>query len=135
MSYESTDHKHLIMTIRINPEDKLNQEEYMLDFLEDLVLELEMKLLPGLPKNPFFVTCEKEGNEGITAGAIIDTSHIMLHTWNKDNPIVMQLDIYSCKPFNVQKVLNFIQNSFSVKSWDWKKFDRKYMIVEQGTNQ
>ena len=38
------------------------------------------------------------GNRGVTAFAIIETSHIAMHIWDEPNPALVQLDVYTCAP-------------------------------------
>ena len=95
-------HKHLIVTghfEEINPIvwpwPELN------DLNDDLLRELDMKILSG----PHVDRCDDKGNEGYTVMTAITTSHIVLHTWDSGH---FQLDIYSCKEYNVDTVLKIL---------------------------
>ena len=60
-------------------------------------------------QKPSSVHCDKKDNEGISSFCLITTSHIALHSWEKSKPNLVQLDVYSCKPFDTQIVLNKIR--------------------------
>ena len=77
--------------------EKVNQ------WVLDLVRKIDMEILIA----PQTVYCGLEGNEGITSIAAITTSSITLHTWESSKEI--QLDIYSCKPFQIETVFCAIE--------------------------
>ena len=47
----------------------------------------------------------KEGNRGITAVVMIETSHIAIHVWDEQTPSLVQCDVYSCAEFSSNEVL------------------------------
>ncbi len=69
-------------------------------------------VLEGVPENP-----------GITGFAIIDFSHISIHTFT--NAEELCIDIFSCKPFDYEKVKDYVQKTFAL---DGKYI--KYIEVE-----
>lgn len=113
-------HRHLIIraTVRMPPKYVLDIK----DWLEILVKSIHMKQL--LP--PFAVYCDKKGNRGMTAGVIIETSHIILHSWDEEEPYLLQLDVYSCKEFDVNIIIDMIRKQFGVISLTYKFLDRDY---------
>lgn len=78
---------------------------------------------------PKSIYCLKEGNAGMTAFAIIDTSHIVLHTWDEETPAVLQLDVYSCSQFEISTVLDAIKK-FSPTHVDYKFLDRTNHFIQ-----
>lgn len=58
-------------------------------------------VLEGVPENP-----------GVTGFAIIDFSHISVHTFTRDKE--MCVDIFSCKPFNYEKVSEYVKSAFDL---------------------
>ena len=70
-----------------------------------------------------------EGNKGLTAFAIIETSHIAMHIWDEPNPALVQLDVYTCGPFNPQEVLDVLNVMEPVKV-DYKYLDRENNFKE-----
>lgn len=77
---------------------------------------------------PFAAYCPMEGNRGLTAAAIIETSHIVLHAWDECNPSVIQLDVYSCAPVNKDVVLSALQE-FEPEHVDYKFLDREQKFI------
>ena len=65
-----------------------------------------------------------EGNEGLTAIAMIETSHIAMHIWEKEDPPLLQLDVYTCGPFVPGTVLKAL-HEFNPITIHWKYLDRE----------
>ena len=84
------EHKHLI--IRAEVEKPPLDMEYMKGWLSALIDRLGMKIMAG----PFGGYSPIEGNRGLTIGAIIETSHVVLHSWDEEYPYMLQVDVYSC---------------------------------------
>lgn len=103
---------------------------YIISFLHSLVKALGMQLMPGLDTNPFSVYCNKKGLKGMTASAIIMTSHIMLHIWDEtteDHPnIVAQLDVYTCSDLDLDVVREMIDHFFRPLDISELVLDRKW---------
>ena len=85
-----------------------------------LIKDIDMKLMFG----PEVRYVRQEGNEGLTAVAIIETSHVALHVWDKQDPPLLQLDVYTCGPFKPEVVLKAIREFIPVKI-QWKYLDRE----------
>ena len=81
-----------------------------------------MNILMG----PYAVYSEMEGNAGLTAVTIIETSHIALHVWDEVEPALMQLDVYTCSKLDIQDVFDAIQD------WEPTKVEYKYIDRENG---
>jgi len=94
-------HKHLLVssTFKSTP---FKNTQFTSDWMRSLVDLIDMKILYA----PRSVMCDKEGNEGISSFCLITTSHIALHSWEKTEPNLVQLDIYSCKSFDHNLVLD-----------------------------
>ncbi len=84
-----------------------------------------MKILHG----PVSVYCDKYGNRGITAFAIIETSHIVLHTWDETDPATLQLDVYTCSELEIDTVFKSLE-IFQPMTIDYKFLDREKGFVE-----
>ena len=56
--------------------------------------------------------------------ALIETSHIVIHIWDESEPGVLQLDIYSCKEFDLFTVINHLKDYFHVSNMQYKFLDR-----------
>ena len=111
-------HKHLL----INSEFKktpFTDPEFTKSWIWDLVKKINMEILYA----PRAVRCDKKGNEGISAFCLITTSHICLHSWEKTDPNLVQLDVYSCKNYDKDIILKEIAR-FEPLSLKYKFIDR-----------
>jgi len=70
--------------------------------LTELPPQIDMHILDG----PHIIQGVPE-NPGITGIEVIDKSHIAIHTFTETNTI--SIDVYSCKPFNAKKVLEYLK--------------------------
>ena len=83
-----------------------------------------MKIMMG----PFAAYSPVEGNRGLTAAAIIETSHVVIHAWDECSPSIVQLDVYSCAPVDKDVVLNALQD-FDPVHVDFKFLDREQKFI------
>jgi S-adenosylmethionine/arginine decarboxylase-like enzyme len=100
-------------------------EAFVKQWMEDLVKQIDMKIIQG----PYTAYVTKEGNRGLTAVVMIETSHIALHVWDEDQPGMIQFDLYTCSTLPVQSVIDNLKENLGLK-------DYRYMVVEraQGFN-
>ena len=84
-----------------------------------------MKILIG----PFAKYCEMEGNRGLTVATIIETSHVIMHSWDEKVPANVQLDVYTCGDFDPEIVFNWLQQ-FNPTKIDYKYLDREHGLTE-----
>jgi S-adenosylmethionine/arginine decarboxylase-like enzyme len=116
-------HKHIIVRAEIDsPPFETAQVE---TWLSELVSDLGMNALYG----PKAMYCELEHNEGMTAFVILSTSHAVLHTWDKCEQPIMQLDIYTCSDLDKALVFDAIQ-IFNPTKVEYKYLDREHGLVE-----
>lgn len=101
---------------------ELSDEKDAQSWISELIERINMEPLYG-PVAIYYD--EMEGNIGMTAFAIIKTSHIVLHTWNEEHPYRFELDIYSCAEFSVMDVLNLIDEYFNIQEAKWIFDDRE----------
>lgn len=116
-------HKHLI--VRAEVSNPPTQEDVISDALKELVDKIGMKLLMG----PYAKYVNVVGNRGLTAVCIIETSHIVIHTWDECSPPVVQLDVYTCGALDINIVFDWLQR-YSPTKIDYKYIDRENGIVE-----
>jgi len=116
-------HKHLL--IRAEVKNPPKTEEQIINWMNNLIAKIDMNILAG----PYASKVSKKGNKGISGVAIIDTSHIGIHTWDETDPALVQLDVYSCKEFNKIDVLSCIEE-FDPITVDYKYFDRENNFKE-----
>ena len=120
---EKIKHKHLLIRAEVNkpPEN----EDEIKEWLQYLISKIDMKILAG----PYATKVTKTGNAGLTGVAIIETSHVVIHTWDENNPALIQLDVYSCKDFKKSDILECLEE-FETVQVDYKYFDRENNFQE-----
>ena len=69
----------------------MSTEAEGIDFLTNLVNQIDMKIIRG----PFASYVDKDGNKGLTAIVMIETSHIAFHIWDEVDPGVFSLGGWS----------------------------------------
>ena len=96
-------------------------KEEIKHILTDLPPRIDMHILngphimQGIPENP-----------GYTGIEVIDKSHISIHTFTENNTI--SIDVYSCKPFNVKKVVEYIKNRIEFKEITTRTITREIIL-------
>lgn len=109
-------HHHLIYQAKVGDlPSSADSEEYFNSFLLDLIKEIDMEVL--IP--PRSILSEHDAWTGLVG---IVTSHISFHYWKKEKYV--QLDIYSCKKFHIDKTISFLNNF-------WKATDAKILFVNR----
>ena len=116
-------HKHLL--IRAEVKNPPKTEEQIINWMNNLIAKIDMNILAG----PYASKVSKKGNKGISGVAIIDTSHVGIHTWDETDPALVQLDVYSCKEFNKIDVLSCIEEFDPITVY-YKYFDRENNFKE-----
>ena len=116
-------HKHVI--IRAEVLSPPTDEKLVSEHVRDLIERIGMKLLMG----PYAKYVSMPGNRGLTVASIIETSHIVMHTWDECDPALVQLDVYTCGPFDPKIVFDWLQQYRPIKV-DYKYIDREYDIKE-----
>jgi len=105
---------HLMLDCYNCDNKKLKNKSFILDFLKKFPLALGMHII----KEPFIVPYssnpETWDNGGISAIVLIAESHIAIHTF-PDNDGYMSLDMFSCKEFDIEKVISVISETFKPK--------------------
>lgn len=114
------EHKHII--IRAEVSEPITKRNKAIKFLNRIIKAIDMKAMYG----PTATYCKMPGNRGVTAFAIIETSHIALHIWDEVNPALVQLDVYSCSDFEPKIVLDILQELKPTK------VEHKYLDGEKG---
>jgi S-adenosylmethionine/arginine decarboxylase-like enzyme len=112
-------HKHLLLNTTIKTPIKEAFEA--IEFLENLVDAIDMKIVQG----PFASYVSAEGNRGVTATVMIETSHIAFHIWDEKQPAEMKFDLYTCGELNSAKVLQMVDKKFGLIQAEWMVLDRE----------
>lgn len=121
-------HKHLLINAKIN--NPLQTEEEGINFLRNLVQTINMKIIQG----PYASYVSAEGNKGLTAVVMIETSHIAFHIWDEPSPALLQFDLYTCGELDAEKVLTLVKDTFDSSSVEYVLFDREdgFVVEEEG---
>jgi len=112
-------HKHLI--VRAEAVTPPTDEKQLTEWMKEFVESINMKIFMG----PYVKYCHMEGNRGITAVAIIETSHIAMHIWDEINPALMQFDVYSCGDLDVEAICKKIKEDFNIQKIEYKFLNRE----------
>jgi len=112
-------HKHLI--IRAEASKPPTDAEWLKDWMLGFIESINMKVFMG----PYVKYCDMPGNRGITAVAIIETSHIAMHIWDELSPALMQFDVYSCGEFSVESICDKIKEDFDIQKIEYKYLNRE----------
>lgn len=120
-------HKHLIVRAEVaRPFVEVTVAEA---WLRNLVSEIGMVITNH--GGPHVDYVEKEGNCGIAGIVMIETSHCSLHIWDKQEPPLVQLDVYSCADYDHNIVLGLLEEMEPTKL-DWILLDRENMSLSHG---
>jgi S-adenosylmethionine/arginine decarboxylase-like enzyme len=99
----------------------MKEESAAIAFLQDLVEKIDMKIIKG----PFAAYVDKDGNKGLTAIVMIETSHIAFHIWDEVDPGLIQFDLYTCGQLELDRVISLFKETFDVVNMDYVLFDRE----------
>ena len=69
--------------------------------------------MDGVPENP-----------GLTGFAVLDFSHISIHTFTNENEIC--IDVFSCKKYDYEKVKKYVMDKFNLDEKYVKYIEVKY---------
>ena len=112
-------HKHLLVNAKVK--SPMREESAAIEFLQNLVDKIDMKIIKG----PFAAYVDKDGNKGLTAIVMIETSHIAFHIWDEVDPGLIQFDLYTCGQLELDRVISLFKETFDVVNMDYVLFDRE----------
>lgn len=110
---------HIIVDAYNCDKQILNDRQNLETVLRDLVRLCEMDFLygpvimDGVPENP-----------GLTGFAVLDFSHISIHTFTNENEIC--IDVFSCKKYDYEKIKKYVMNKFNLDEKYVKYIEVKY---------
>jgi S-adenosylmethionine decarboxylase len=111
-------HKHMVLNASVR--HPIIDENGCKNWLEKLVEIIDMKIL--IP--PVAKYCDTFGNEGVTGTVVIETSHSSIHIWHKEEVPYIKMDVYSCKNFNPQDVVDYLNETMDLISGGYTIIDR-----------
>lgn len=79
---------------------------------------------------PYTVYCPVEGNRGMTSICAIETSSITVHIWDEGEAPIIQLDVYSCSPVDIDVVLELLKDFGDMYNLRFMLIDRDYSISD-----
>jgi S-adenosylmethionine decarboxylase len=97
---------------------KLNDINLLFETLNELPAKISMNKI-GFPHIAQFKEASIAGISGVM---MIVESHISIHTY--PNKEFISMDVYSCKQFNAQLVIDFIKQIYSIKEMEINLIDR-----------
>jgi S-adenosylmethionine decarboxylase len=86
----------------------LDSDEFVFDLVHEIPSLVKMKILSG----PNMVRDYDKENPGISCFAIIDYSHISIHTFTKTKEIY--IDVFSCKKYDAQKIKKYLMRKLKI---------------------
>lgn len=101
--------------------ESIRSYDNIYNFVKDLVKEIDMVAYG----DPQIVDFGSGNKAGYTLVQLIETSNICAHFTNEDNCVY--LDVFSCKPYDPQKVVEVAQKYFK-----FEKF--KTAFIERNAN-
>jgi len=112
--------KHIIFDAFCCNRNLINDEDFIFHLILDLAKLIKMRILVG----PNLLRDHNKKHPGITGIAIIDYSHISIHTFVKTKEVF--LDIFSCRPFDYSKVKKYLLKKLKVKPEHVETIEVKY---------
>ena len=98
---------HLIVDFLCKENGKIDNKQFIVNFVKDLVRVIGMKILKG----PFIVKGTKR--PGYSCFAIIEESHVSIHTFLDTN--TANIDVFSCRDFDEKTVIDYIKKKTKAK--------------------
>ena len=102
--------KHLFIDADRENNLMYNSISSIYELMEEIIKKLLLRRL-----TPPFVIKGVESNPGLTGFMIIDSSHISIHSFKNERKVAM--DIYSCKDFEHEKILDFLKKKFGSENF------------------
>lgn len=113
----STRGRHLKIDARCLNISLLNDKESLAEIIHDLIDVVKMKVL--VPANMVQVELDESkatehgGDDGgVTGVAVLNTSHVSIHTWPLTSRFAF--DLYSCCEFDDQEVFDFLHDRLQI---------------------
>lgn len=103
-------HRHLILAGAVERESVVHSE--LSSWLLHLASTIGMRPL----SSPHIHYSDTPGNTGFVGMLPITTSHISIHHWDCCSPPLLQLDIYSCREFDVATAVVEIHGFWNIIS-------------------
>lgn len=122
-------HNHILLNGYVTKPP--TSEEETIAWMKQLVSDIDMKIIQG----PYASYVTKEGNRGLTATVMIETSHIALHVWDEEQPGLIQFDLYTCSTLPAPTVIDSINKYMGLEKYWYMVMERRngFNVVETHT--
>lgn len=111
---------HLIIDGYEGNKVKFTNLEFIYKILDEAPDKIGMTKI--MPPYVFKYKGKKPQDWGISGFVLIAESHISIHTFPERSYV--NIDVFSCKPFDTTKVIKYIQESFELKEFKSKVIER-----------
>ncbi len=111
---------HLMLDCRAGSKEKIKSEENIRSFIKELVDKIEM-VAYGDPMVAHFATHDPD-KAGYSFCQMIETSNISGHFVDKNGNFY--IDVFSCKPYNVELVKEIAMGFFRPEHIRWSFIER-----------
>ncbi|MBX2860371.1 MAG: adenosylmethionine decarboxylase [Vampirovibrio sp.] len=105
---------HLMLDCRECDPDKISDLQYVFDVLDKLPESVGMTKITQPYVFPYSGLIPED--KGITGVVVIAESHITFHSFTEKDYFFF--DIFSCKHFDVEKVVDYVVEAFGVQKYD-----------------
>lgn len=124
--------RHVVIDAWTQQAHIINDAELVGDLLNELVELVGMKILRpaeivAVPLDPSVASGEDDG--GVTGTVILTTSHASIHTWPLRGHV--SFDLFSCKDFNVMKVIDFLTEKLGLTGGQIRSLTRNHAPDDQ----
>ena len=132
-----TEGTHLTIDALVEESDLLFDEKLLVDLLHETVDLVGMKVLVPAKMIKVDLDSSKTGKDdgddgGITGVAILNTSHVSIHTWPLTNRFAF--DLYSCRVFDATLVFNLLKVGLGITDATVKVNSRRSPKNKSGVN-
>lgn len=111
---------HLMLDCRQCNLEKISDLTYVFDFLNELPDRIGMTKITQPYVFPYSGLVPED--KGITGIVVIAESHLSFHSFTEKDYFF--LDLFSCKPFNVEATKRYVLEAFEVKDADMHYVER-----------
>jgi S-adenosylmethionine/arginine decarboxylase-like enzyme len=112
--------KHLVVDAA-GCTEAINDKDTIIRFTKQLVKDIDM-IAFGEPQVEWFADHDPD-KAGYTLVQLIETSACVIHfvpkTWS------LHSDIFSCKDFDSETVINLLREYFGIQAWNIREFSRE----------
>ena len=97
----------------------ISNDKFTKENMKTYMIELSILMNMTIVSEPSF---NFDIKYGLSSYMCWKESGMLMYTWekNENRPNFFSIDIYTCKDFDINNVVNFTYNSFPIKELTWK---------------